>query len=158
VLSNAERAIVFTETIKSANIAARNLRNLNIAAEAYTSRLKHDVRKELLSNFRSGNTTVLAAPRVLDEGIDVPEADVGVIVAASQSRRQMVQRMGRIIRPKDDNRRATFIILYVQNTSEDPKRGAHGAFLNEMVDNADEIRCFSKNVNKQDLLDWYFDY
>jgi RNA polymerase primary sigma factor len=70
----------------------------------------------------------------------------------------MVQRMGRIIRPKDDNRPATFIILYVQNTSEDPERGAHDAFLNEMFDNADEIQCFSNSVNEQDLLDWYFEY
>lgn len=159
VLSNAERAIVFTETVKSAESAANALEEQEVSAKAYTSELKRDERKHLLSEFRSGHITVLTAPRVLDEGIDVPEADVGVIVAASRSRRQMVQRMGRIIRPKDDNRRATFIILYVRNTTEDPELGAHGAFLSEMVDNADEIRYFSMDVHHElDLLDWYLQY
>ena len=143
VLAGAERAIVFTETVSAAIVAARKLRELDIAAEAYTSELVRDTRKQLLSSFRSGSTTVLAAPKVLDEGIDVPEADVGVIVAASRSRRQMIQRMGRIIRPKSDNRQATFIVIYVRNTSEDPELGAHDAFLTEMVDNADEINRFS---------------
>ncbi len=158
VLSNAERAIVFTETVNSAESAAKTLREEEVCAKAYTSELTRDHRKHLLSDFRSGHITVLAAPRVLDEGIDVPEADVGVIVAASRSRRQMVQRMGRIIRPKDDNRRATFIILYVRNTSEDPELGAHGAFLNEMVDNADEIQYFPPDVDEQELLEWYFEH
>lgn len=159
VLFNAERAIVFTETVNSAESASEALQEQGVSTEAYTSRLTRDERKRLLSEFRSGHVTVLAAPRVLDEGIDVPEADVGVIVAASRSRRQMVQRMGRIIRPKADNRRATFIILYVRNTSEDPELGAHGAFLSEMVDNADEIRYFSPDVHHEiDLLDWYLEY
>ena len=159
VLSNAERAIVFTETVDSAESAATELGKQGVSVEAYTSELKRDERKHLLSEFRSGQITVLAAPRVLDEGIDVPEADVGVIVAASRSRRQMVQRMGRITRPKDDNRRATFIILYVRNTSEDPGLGAHSAFLGEMIDNADEIQYFSLDVHHElDLLDWYLEY
>lgn len=158
VLDNAKRAIVFTETIDSAEIAAYFLEGQGISAEAYTSELNRADRKHLLSRFRSGSLTVLTAPKVLDEGIDVPEADVGVIVAASHSRRQMVQRMGRILRPKNDGRRATFIILYVRNTSEDPGLGAHEVFLNEMIDTADEIKIFSADVDEQVLLDWYFEY
>jgi RNA polymerase primary sigma factor len=45
---------------------------------------------------------MLSAPRILDEGIDVPAADLGIIVGASNSRRQMIQRTGRVLRTKDD--------------------------------------------------------
>ena len=110
---------------------------------------------ERLEDFRTGRTRVLAAPKVLDEGIDVPEADVGIIVAASRSRRQMIQRMGRIIRPKTDGRSASFFVLYVRETAEDPKLGAHSSFLSEMNDNADEIEYFPSHINPQQLLHWY---
>jgi RNA polymerase primary sigma factor len=155
VLSSSGRAIIFTETIESSEIVASILNSLCISAKAYTSALDRVMRKQLLSDFRLGHTRVLAAPRVLDEGIDIPQADLGVIIAASRSRRQMIQRIGRIIRPKTNNRSATFIILYVKNTSEDPELGAHSAFLSQMVDNADEVEYFSSDVQGQELLDWY---
>ena len=155
LLGVAHNGIVFTNTKKSAETAAEILQKSGIPAMDYTSDLNQDDRKLRLAKFRSGKIRVLAAPRVLDEGIDVPEADVGIIVAANSSRRQMIQRMGRIIRPKSDGRTATFIILYVEDTSEDPNRGAHGVFIGEMMDTAQEVKYFKANVDPQKLLHWY---
>jgi RNA polymerase primary sigma factor len=138
---SANGILVFTETKQSAEIAATELNKIGIAAASYTSALDREERRERLQRFKTGHIRALAAPRVLDEGVDVPEADVGVIIAASHSRRQMIQRMGRIIRPKDDGRSARFFVLYVKGTSEDPELGAHEAFLNDMMDNAEDIRC-----------------
>jgi RNA polymerase primary sigma factor len=73
-----------------------------------------------MDDFRSGASQILAAPRLLDEGIDVPEADLGIIVAANRSRRQMVQRLGRVIRKKDDGRVGRLVVLYSKGTVEDP--------------------------------------
>ena len=87
--------------------------------------------------------------------MDVPEADLGVILAASQSRRQMIQRMGRIIRPKADGRPANFVILYVRGTSEDPAEGAREVFLNEITGVADDFKVFPTKVQERDLLAWY---
>ena len=78
---------------------------------------------------------------------------LGIIVAASRTRRQMVQRMGRILRPKPDGGRASFVILYAENTSEDPRSGAHETFLEEAttvatglwagrITESDEYRAF----------------
>jgi len=155
VLALAKRALVFTETINSAKRSAEALRERGVSALDYTSELDRDGRRERLSCFRSGIIKVLAAPRMLDEGIDVPEADVGVIVAASRSRRQMIQRMGRIIRPKADDQPATFVVLYVRGTSEDPELGAHGVFLSEMMDNADDVQVFPASVDASQLLTWH---
>ncbi|PGF14202.1 hypothetical protein CP556_24615 [Natrinema sp. CBA1119] len=52
-----------------------------------------------IANFRGRDSGALVAPMLLDEGIDVPDADVGINVAGTKSRLQLVQRMGRILRP-----------------------------------------------------------
>jgi RNA polymerase primary sigma factor len=102
-----------------------------------------EIRAEKLRSFGQGKLKIIAAPRILDEGIDVPEAEVAVVVSASQSRRQMIQRMGRVIRKKEDGRGARMIMMYVQGTSEDPNLGAHEAFLDEVKPHASSVSYFS---------------
>jgi superfamily II DNA or RNA helicase len=126
-------ALLFTEGIASAEAVARRLKALRIKAAAMHSQLDHDERRDLLYRFGSRRIDALVAPRVLDEGIDVPEADVAVVIAASRTRRQMVQRMGRVIRPKPNGRAATFTVLYGRDTREDPATGAHETFLDEVT-------------------------
>lgn len=93
-------------------------------------------RSKRLRDFSSGRLKVVCAPRILDEGIDVPEAELAIVASASQSKRQMIQRMGRVIRLKENNRRARIILLYVPDTPEDPSTGGHEAFLEEILEHA----------------------
>ena len=154
-IRNATSTLVFTETKNGAALAVQHLTRLGLRCAAIHSGISRSARHEMLENFRSGEIAVLAAPRVLDEGIDVPEADLGIIVAASQSRRQMIQRMGRVLRVKKDHGRGKFVVLFVEGTSEDPALGAHEAFLDELVDVADGIQVFrtgrAARSIKQDL-------
>ena len=104
------------------------LTGCGLRAAAMHSRLSTRARAEILELFATGGLDVLAAPRVLDEGVDIPAADLGVIIGASRSRRQMVQRMGRVLRKKADGRRARFVVVFVEDTVEDPSSGAHEDF------------------------------
>lgn len=72
--------------------------------------------------------------------MQLPDADLGIIVAASRSKRQMIQRMGRIVRPKSTGRAARFVVLYIVGTAEDPATGAHAGFLDELLPRAERIR------------------
>jgi len=155
VLEFANKALIFTQIVESANKAAEILNQNGIAAAAFSSELKKNERDNLMHQFKSGQIKALASPRVLDEGIDVPEADLGIILSASHSKRQMIQRMGRIIRPKMDNRHATFYIIYARNTNEDPAFGTHENFLNEMYDHAMEVKEFPENPTASVLLNWH---
>jgi len=128
-----DRAIVFTQSIAGAEQAAQQLRGLGLPAAAIHSQLDAGSRRAVLARFAGGDLHVIAAPQVLDEGIDVPAADLAVIVAASRSRRQMIQRMGRVLRRKPDGRPASFIIVYATATVEDPALGAHEGFLDEIT-------------------------
>ncbi len=133
---------MFTQSIAAAERAASQLRADGLRAATVHSGLDLRMRRSVLSRFASGELQTVAAPQVLDEGIDVPAADVAVILAASRSRRQMVQRMGRVLRRKPDGRRARFVIVSVEGTIEDPASGAHESFLDEVTDVADEVRRF----------------
>jgi superfamily II DNA or RNA helicase len=56
-------------------------------------------RDEALDRFRRGELRVLVSARVLNEGIDVPDADVAIIVGGTLGEREHVQRIGRLLRP-----------------------------------------------------------
>jgi superfamily II DNA or RNA helicase len=155
IIKMSGRTIVFTETKESAAKTAEIFRKIRIPSSNFDSSLSKDERRELLNQFQTGRVKLLAAPKVLDEGIDMPEADTGIILAASHSKRQMIQRMGRIIRPKQDGREAKFLILYVRNTNEDPEFGIHETFLQEMKENAVEMIDFPENVTEKEIIDWY---
>ena len=148
-LRDSSRSIVFTETIESAEECARLLVTNGVTSEAMHSGLAIAERSAMLGRFAEGRIKTIVAPRLLDEGVDVPEADLGVIVATTRQRRQMVQRMGRVLRRKQDGRAARFVIIFVENTSEDPDGHAHETFLNEILDVADDIQRFDPNQHAE---------
>jgi superfamily II DNA or RNA helicase len=57
-------------------------------------------RTAILDGFRAGRFTKLATGRVLNEGVDVPDASVAIVLSGSGTRREYVQRLGRVLRPK----------------------------------------------------------
>ncbi len=57
-------------------------------------------RETILQRFREGTYSRVVTANVLDEGVDVPDANVGVLLAGSGSEREFTQRLGRILRPK----------------------------------------------------------
>lgn len=90
--------IVFTQTKEAGLRAAQALSNEGCATASVHGDLDKDLREERIELFRTGSVIGLTAPRVLDEGVDVPEADLGIVTAANRSRRQMIQRLGRVLR------------------------------------------------------------
>lgn len=73
-------------------------------------------RRAILEKFRAGQYTKLATGRVLNEGVDVPDASVAIVVSGSGTRREHVQRLGRVLRPKAG--RAVLYELVTRDTSE----------------------------------------
>jgi superfamily II DNA or RNA helicase len=67
-----------------------------------TSETGADERREILGRFRRGEYSRIVAANVLDEGIDVPDANVAVVLSGSGSEREFTQRLGRVLRPKGD--------------------------------------------------------
>ena len=89
------RVFIFTEHNKLVHRISREF-----LIPAITYRTAGRERNEILERFRSGLYRAVVTSKVLDEGIDVPEADVGVILSGTGSERAFIQRLGRILRKK----------------------------------------------------------
>ncbi|MFT4921262.1 MAG: superfamily II DNA or RNA helicase [Haloarculaceae archaeon] len=108
-----DRVIVFTANNDFAYVISREF-----ILPCITHQTDTDERTEILDRFRTGEYSMLATSQVLDEGIDVPAANVGIILSGSASKRQYAQRLGRILRPTDDRQPARLYELIATDTME----------------------------------------
>ncbi len=76
-----------------------------------------DERKEILDNFREGRYRLIVTSKVLDEGVDVPDATRAIILSGTGSSREFIQRLGRILR-KREGKKAKLIEIITRNTTE----------------------------------------
>lgn len=107
------KTIIFTQNNKMAHsISDRFL------VPIITHKTAKAERRDVLDGFRDGRYVAVVTSRVLDEGVDVPDAELGVIVSGTGSGREMVQRLGRLLRPKQDGARARLIEIVSEETRE----------------------------------------
>lgn len=84
-----------------------------------THKTSKEERQDSLSGFREGRYLAIVTSKVLDEGVDVPDAELGIIVSGTGSGREFIQRLGRLLRPKTDTtKKARLIEIISSNTRE----------------------------------------
>ncbi len=87
-------------------------------------------RSRILDGLASGRFGVVATSKVLNEGVDIPDANIAVVMSGSGSVREHVQRLGRVLRKKGE-KRATLYELVANDTSESwtsERRREHSAY------------------------------
>jgi superfamily II DNA or RNA helicase len=110
-----EQTLVFTETNAAAYaIACRHL------IPVITHETKAAERKHILDAFQSGDYRAIVTSRVLNEGVDVPEAKIAVVLGGTASAREYIQRLGRVLR-KIGNRQAALFEVIARDTVEASK-------------------------------------
>ncbi len=112
-LARGSKIIVFTQYVDQ----ARKLGEL-LNAPVITGSVDDKKRKRILEEFRASSRGVLVITTVGDEGLDIPDANVGVIVAGTGSRRQFIQRLGRLLRPQE-GKTARLYEIVVTGTPEE---------------------------------------
>ena len=155
LIKQAAGSLLFTQTVKAANHAINRLDPL-LNIEIITGETSRGERERILHELRVGTIDAVAAPRVLDEGIDVPNANLGIVISASRTRRQMIQRMGRILRRKPLGSGARFVILFASDTLEDPRTDERDGFMEEIQDVAESSRIFGAGDHER--LTSFLDY
>jgi superfamily II DNA or RNA helicase len=106
-----DKVIVFSEY----NALVDTL-SARLALPSITYKTSADERKATLDAFRNGTYSKIVTGRVLNEGVDVPDANVAIVVSGSATTREYIQRLGRIIRPKAD--RAVLYEIITRKTGE----------------------------------------
>ena len=107
------KTIIFTQNNKMVYTLSNQFLIPNI-----TYRTIKEERRDVLEGFKSGRYNVVVTSRVLDEGVDVPDAELGIIVSGTGSGRELIQRLGRILRPKQDGRKVRLVELVSKHTRE----------------------------------------
>jgi superfamily II DNA or RNA helicase len=119
------RAIIFTHDNATAYEVSRRL-----LVPAITHQTPIKERSALLAAFSSGELPVLATSRVLNEGVDVPEAEVAIVMSGSGTVREHVQRLGRILRPREGKQAVLYELVAAETADErvSARRRDHEAY------------------------------
>ena len=101
-----EKTVIFTDDNATAyEVSQRFL----IPCITHQTRVKE--RQAILEYFKSGDYTALVSSRVLNEGVDVPDAAIGVVMSGTGSNREFIQRLGRILRRSKDKQAILYEIV-----------------------------------------------
>ncbi len=119
------RALVFTDDNATAYRICREL-----LVPCITHQTPAKERAAILAGLGEGRYRVVVTSRVLNEGVDLPEVEVAVVVSGSGSVREHVQRLGRILRP-GHGKQAVLYELITARTAEERtsrRRSEHEAY------------------------------
>lgn len=101
VANRGRRTLIFHEDIEACDLIHAVLAENCIKCGVYHSKLPLRAKAAMLGQYRRGEIDVLVTCRALDEGFNVPETEVGIIAASTATRRQRIQRLGRVVRPAE---------------------------------------------------------
>lgn len=120
-----DRSIIFTHDNATVYEIARRF-----LVPAITHQTKAKERRAILDGFAAGTYPVVVTSRVLNEGVDVPSAGVGIVLSGSGTVREHVQRLGRLLR-KHGDKQAILYEVVSRGTGEEytsDRRRQHDAY------------------------------
>jgi superfamily II DNA or RNA helicase len=120
-----DRVIVFTADNATVYQIARRF-----LVPPITHQTKARERKQILERFHSGEYNVVVTSQVLNEGVDVPAANVGIVLSGTSTIRESVQRLGRLLRKQKDKQAILYEVV-ARDTAEEfssERRRQHKAF------------------------------
>jgi len=109
-----EQILIFSESVPFIEKVSREL-----LLPLITHKTNNAFRKKILQAFKKGNFRILASGRIFDEGLDMRNLSVGVIVSGTSQQRQLVQRLGRVLRKSEKKDKAFLYEIITKGTVEE---------------------------------------
>lgn len=130
---------ISSENGESIKILDEYLKRVNsdfpdIKMNSYTSE-DQDL-EDILKGFEEGKIEILFAMKMLDEGVDIPRAEVGIFASSTGNPRQFIQRRGRLLRKHKDKIYSTIYDMVV---------------IPQLESNTDEFYSIEKNLVRNEL-------
>ncbi|MHB8125259.1 MAG: DEAD/DEAH box helicase [Desulfitobacteriaceae bacterium] len=119
-LPQSSRILIFNERIEMTDTLYEEL-NLLFPGQVgrYHSEMDERIRKDILRKYQDAQVRILVSCRALDEGLNVPATDIGIIASSTSTNRQRIQRLGRILRQSGKNNTAKLYYLYIGSSNEE---------------------------------------
>lgn len=112
-----DRTLIFT---------AENEMVYSISEQFLVPAITHETgikeRRQWLEAFNQGEVLALATSKVLNEGVNIPEASVAIVLSGSGSSREHIQRLGRILRKAPDKEAVLYEVVTSETTEENISR------------------------------------
>lgn len=131
------KVLIFHEMIEYADILYSELKNNGYNVGLYHSKLSCHEREYYLESYKNDAIDILVACKALDEGLDVPRTNVGIIVSSTKSERQYIQRLGRVLRKSKGKKYSQIFHIYIPSIDE--------TFQNLGFDNLECVRIYNFN-------------
>ncbi|NBP01363.1 MAG: hypothetical protein EBU90_14715 [Proteobacteria bacterium] len=113
------KTLTFSGTNEFTDETRQHLVSLGIKAASYHSTMKTSARKKALNDFKDNEIKVLCSTKALNQGYDIPDAQLGIICGLDSKALQMIQRVGRLLRLSDSDKVAEVVVLYVRDSQEE---------------------------------------
>ncbi|HEX8141000.1 MAG TPA: DEAD/DEAH box helicase family protein [Pyrinomonadaceae bacterium] len=112
-----DRTLIFT---------AENEMVYRISEQFFIPAITHETgikeRRQWLEAFNQGEVLALATSKVLNEGVNIPEASVAIVLSGSGSSREHIQRLGRILRKQPEKEAILYEVVTSETTEENISR------------------------------------
>ena len=127
------------------------LKGKNIDAAQYTQNENDKERQDRIQWYKDGIIHTLVAIKALDEGVDIPEIETGIIMASSGNPREFIQRRGRLLRKSPGKSKAVIYDMVVLGEGEeyDGINKSEVKRINEFMDAA---------INREQIYSKYKNY
>ena len=133
-LGNKAKIIIFGERISQSDLLFLALdKEYPNRVARYHSEMGEVARKHAIDRYRDGEVRILVSCKALDEGFDIPSADVGIVLSSNSVQRQRIQRLGRILRRSSGKKISSLFYFYMEHTVED------SALLESGIEGVDEF-------------------
>jgi superfamily II DNA or RNA helicase len=120
-----DKLLLFTQDNRTAYAISRRF-----LIPIITHQTKVKERSEILGRFAKGTYGAVVTSKVLNEGVDVPDANVAIVMSGSGSVREHVQRLGRILRRREGKSAVLYELVSRKTgeTSTSERRREHAAY------------------------------
>jgi superfamily II DNA or RNA helicase len=114
-----KKIIIFTERITQADAIFSILSKKYIGKVVrYHSKMDVAEKQFSLESYKNDYSNILITCKALDEGLNIPSSDIGIILSGNSQERQRIQRLGRILRKIKDKPQSSLFYCYIGRTVE----------------------------------------
>lgn len=148
-----DKIIIFGEYIQDIEEIYFDLVNEfgNEKVKLYHSQLDKKVKEKVMKSLKLGSTRIICVPTAFDEGVDIPDMSVGIIYQGKRSKRQQIQRLGRIMRKAEGKYAAIMYNLcnptYGENKFLDRFINEQLCLIQEMDPSGEELELVQERLN-----------
>lgn len=138
-----KKGLVFNEYNKQTTKCYWHLLEMGIKAKLLHSDIDKREREQVLNDYSNNKFNILLATKILDEGYNLPSISWGIIMAGNSTAKQTIQRLGRVLRKKEE--KSQLYQIYVLDTMEEEQANERAKLFKELCTEYREYRYDTKN-------------